>query len=645
MSIPDPAPVARPRRRRLLWAVVAGVLLLLLFLVVLLAAFPVSLLRGPVERRLSRALKTEVHVGSVARDSVFSFTPIVSIRDVRVAQPAWVGQGDFIVVESASVRVPVLKVLLGRFNPDRVTIDGARIALVRNAEGRANWKPDKQTASDEDAKGGGIGLSDLTVTNSVVVLRDAKRGLTVAGPLSVDSTRGLRYRGTGTFLSTPATLAIAGGRIVGIDPDAAYPIVATIDSPALQFSAKGIMQGVLDTRHMTAAITARAPTLENLDRIIEAGMFGTQPIALTGTVRHEGRDWFVDRLDGSIGRSRFSGRASVIKKGIRTAIDAKIHATQFDFDDLADDEGQAKAAARRASIGERVIPPTRINLDKLWKTDGTITFSTDRLLSKGGTVFRSLSGRVSLDHRVVTATNLVARLDRGRMTGSAKIDHRSGLPKLSLDLRFDGITLEALVQKPAVISGHVRGRIVLAGTGETVREALAHASGKAALVATQGEVKRTVADVLGQNLSGALGTVIAHPSEKVPLRCLIADFRGTRGVLVPRPLEIDTGVSVGRGSGQIRLDGETIALQISGASKSRALLRIADPITIGGTLSSPSVTVAGIGSAEKPNAGSVLKVLGRSLGQALGLTKTPPSAGGIPPATFACAPAVAAALR
>ena len=93
------------------------------------------------------------------------------------------------------------------------------------------------------------------------------------------------------------------------------------------------------------------------------------------------------------------------------------------------------------------------------------------------------------------------------------------------------------------------------------------------------------------------------------------------------------------------LDGERIDLTLAGASKSRALLRIADPIHVGGTLSAPTIAVAGLGAAEKPDAGSVLKVLGRSLGQALGLTRTPASAEGQPPATIDCRAAVARALR
>jgi uncharacterized protein involved in outer membrane biogenesis len=620
------------------------VVALALLLVLALGAFPVGLMRSLVENRLSAAFRSQVVVGAVTRDSVFSYTPIVSVRDARVAQPSWAGHGDFIRVRAASVRVPVLALLLDRFRPDRVSIDGARVALVRDANGRANWQPDG--TQPQQNRGSAPSLSDLTVTNTQIVLRDAKRRLLVAGPLSVDAAHGLRLVARGTFQDTPATLALTGGRIAGIDPAVAYPFTGRLVSPALTLTIAGLTDGVLDARHFTAKIGAQAPTLKNLDYLIEAGLFGSQPIDLTGTIRHDGRDWYVDRIGGGIGRSRFTGSATVHKYGIRTAIDAGIHATQFDFDDLADSRGRAASLLRRATIGPRVLPPTRIDLSKLWKTDGTIRFAADHLLSSGGTVFQSLSGTLTLDHRMLSVSDIVATLANGRMTGSARVDHREGSPKLSIDLRLAGLTLERLVGKPGMLAGPVRGHIVLSGQGETVREALAHADGKAAIVATDGRVQRMVADVLGQSLSGAIAHAIGGASEQVPLRCLVADFRAKGGVLTPNPFEIDTGASVGRGTGRIVLDGERIDLTLAGASKSRALLRIADPIRIGGTLSDPTISVAGLGTRDKPSTGGLLKVLGRSLGQALGLTRTDPSAdGAAAPATFDCAAAVASALR
>ena len=637
----DVKPAGRPRWR--VWVPVS--LTALVGVAVLgIGAFPVGALRGVVERRISATYGAPVHVGAIERDRIFSFSPIVSVRDLSIGQPEWAGTGQFLHVDAARVRVPVIALLLGRgFHPDTVRVSGLVVNLIRRTDKVNNW-------SDSRADNGGDpherpALSDLIVENSRFTLRDERRALHLAGTIAANAAQGLVISATGSFKGSPASMTATGGRVVGADPAAPWPFRAHFAAPILSLDATGTMNGPLNTRDMALDVHARGTDLKYLDALIEAGLFGTQAIDLTGKVRHLGRDWYVDRLSGTVGRSQVVARATVLKVDDRTKIDATIHASQFDFDDLADNQGLAEADARRARIGKRIIPDTRINLSKMGPTDGTIRFMADRLLFKDASVFRSLSGVLTLDHRDLRIGNVVAGMTTGRMTGSAHVDSRSPVPTLSTDLRFDGATLERLIGSPDNISGAVRAHVRPTGRGNTVREAMAHASGKAAMVATSGQVKRTVAHVLGQDLSGAIGDAINGNKDHVPLRCLVADFRATNGVLVPSPLAIDTGVSVGRGSGRIVIAGETIALTLTGATKGKGVLRITDPIRIGGTLTDPRVTVAGLVPTEKPRAKAIIKVLGRSIGAALGLRNDGPQPPRQAPAALNCAGMIAAALN
>ncbi|MDO7843644.1 AsmA family protein [Sphingomonas immobilis] len=625
-------------------AILAGLAALL---VLALGFLPPGLAKTFAEQRLSASYGAPVTIGAITRDQTFSYTPDLAIRDIRIQQPGWAGPGDFMRIRAVKLRLSIFGALFGHSAPEKLTIEGADIALVRLADGTSNWGR-KRKPGDPPPKDSTPKLKDLIVTDSRVSLRDARRGLVLAGPVSVDAARGLRVTALGTFQQTPTTLELRGGRVTGIDPAAAYPVEVHLASPALTLDAKGSMDGVFDTRHFAATMTARAPSLKNLDRLIEAGLFGTQPIALIAKIRHEGRDWYVDSIGGGIGRSRFVGRATVKKHDVgdvqRTVIDATIRASQFDFDDLSDAQGQAQAARSRAAAGPRVLPPTRINLSKLWKTDGRIAFRIDRILAGKGTVFRTLNGVIELDHKVLTVRNVNATLADGRMGGTITVNHREGRPKLNVDLRLEGLTLDALIGSPGQISGPVRGRILLDGEGDTVREALGNASGRAAMVATSGSLKATVADVLGQDLGGTIGHAIFHPSERVPLRCLVANFSGRGGVLSPSPLAIDTGSSIGRGSGRINLRDETIALSLSGAKRGGAALRIVDPIGVGGTLTKPEVSIAGSAAPGAPTTGGIFKAVGRSLKDALGLgsREAPPRLAFVP---LDCGKMAAAALR
>jgi uncharacterized protein involved in outer membrane biogenesis len=611
------APLLRDRRTHI---VLAGIAFILILGILFLGAVPANVLRGVIVEKLQGASDRDVAIGSVTRDSFFSYSPVITVHDLRVAQPRWAGDGDFIRLKSISARLSVLDVLSGGAQPDRVRIDGLELALIRDENGRSNWNEDETDDRDKDENG--PGLTDLDVRQSRFSFTDRKRGLDLAGPITVDSKNGLRAEGKGTFLQTKASLSFTGGAITGIDPEADYPFEMALDSPALNLTAKGKMQGVLNTGLFTASLSAQAPTLKNLDRVIEAGLFGTQPIDLRAKVRHKDKDWFVTKLEGSIGRSRLSGNADILKRDGRTKIDATIHATTLDFDDLADDAGLARAAALTRRIGPRVIPNTRINLSKMGPTDGQLDFTIDRLLSRRDTVFRSLKGTLSLDHKLIKISDLVIRLKSGRMTGGVQVDHRSGAPKFSTDLTLRGASISDLIGNGDIVTATMRGRIKLSGSGDTVREALEKADGKAAMVASGGSVRATAAHVLGQNLSGAVGKIIDDPKARVPLRCLAASFDAKNGVLTPAPLAVDTEISIGRGEGRIALDGETISLILRGGAKGESALRIVDPIKISGTLTAPNVSVAGLGKAEdaeKPSLGDVLKVATKSIGSALGI--------------------------
>ena len=339
-------------------------------------------------------------------------------------------------------------------------------------------------------------------------------------------------------------------------------------------------------------------------------------IIIAAAGQFKAHDWFIDRF-----------------------------ANQFDIEDFANSTGLAKAASKREQIGKRVIPDTRIDLSKMGPTDGVLRFSADRVLFKTESIFRSLSGTLHLDRRDLHIDNIVAEMTSGWMTGSVRVNSRGAVPVLSTDLRFEGAILERLIGSPDNISGAVRGRVRLSGTGFTVRDALSSAFGTAAMVATQGSIKSTVADVLGQDLGGAIGQAIGLNKEHVPPRCLVADFRAANGVLVSSPLAIDTTVSPGRGSGQIVIDREIIAPTLAGAAKGRGIVRFTDPTRIGGTLTSPSITVADLVLTEKPCAPAALKVLGRSIDAALGLRKDAPQVPNAVAQSSDCQSLIAAALN
>ncbi|WP_443970660.1 AsmA family protein [Sphingobium sp. CR28] len=605
--------VGQPR-----WVIfgIAGLATLGLLLLAV-AAFPFGLFKGAIERNIEKELGTDVSIGAVERREAFSFTPTILIHNLAIRQPSWAGQGNMLQARTIEARIPILKLLTGGgAKPESLTARGLIANLVRDVNGHANWE------GREAGSGGGSGrgLSQLVIPDGRFSLRDDKKFLILSGTLISDA-RGLLVDGTGRFHEAPARLSLAGQRIAGLADDAPYSAELKLTSSLLRLEAKTQMRGALNLQSMTMDVHATAHSLKYLDHVIEAGLFGTRPIDLTAKVRHDGRDWFIERMTGRIGRSALVAKANVLKRDGRTKIDADVHFSRFDFDDLSDARGEARAKAVEARIGERVLPGTRINIAKVGPTDGVIRFRADRLLLQDS-AFRSLAGEVRLDFKLLTIDKIVAGMTSGRMTGNLRIDQRNNVPKprLSMDLVFADGRLETLMGTDDA-TGPMRGRVVLSGTGDTIREAMATADGRAGLMVRNGTIKRTFAAVLGQDLGKAIGAALKKGEPEVPLRCLAIAFAAKRGFLRPSPFIVDTGISTGRGEGHLSLASEAIALTIKGQSRDPSPLRLADPIQVGGTFTKPTLSAAGTPPGSKVNAGSVVQAVGKSLGRALGLGK------------------------
>ncbi|MHA6721712.1 AsmA family protein [Sphingomonas sp. RS2018] len=589
-------------RARWLRFVLLAILALALLAVVAVAAFPIGPFRRIAEERLSARFGQQVTIGALEREEIFSFNPTIVVRDVRVPQVDWAGGGDLARIAELRTRIRALPLLLGTFSPSTITVRGARLDLVRAADGRKNWqKADTQNTAGGDAPQ----LDNLAIEDAVVRYRDAKRDRAFTVRLTADPANGLRLAGTGTVRDAPVTVRASGPSIGRTGQP--WPFEAVIDGAALALRAKGTMDTPLDTDHMTLSVTARADDLKLIDSIIEAGLFGTQPVRLSANVRHDDTAWKIANMKATIGGSDFTGRLDVTKADGRTMLDGVIHAGRLDFDDLADDAGLAKARATTAAIGPRVVPNTRVNIRKITKTDGKIAFRVDRIVSRGQpTSLSNLTGTLLLDRQLLTIDPLRVSLPRGTVTGRVVIDQRGGKAKPAVTLALDltGGSIAALAGGP--VSGRLDGRVRLTGTGSTLREVVAASDGGIGVVARDGALPAKLAAMLGFDAGRALTT---DDDARATLRCAVARLVVQNGQGRFAPLIVDTSASQTRGTGGVAFPAETLRATLTGAPKRDALLRIPGSVYASGTLSDPQVTVP----REVKSVGNILKGLGRAI--------------------------------
>lgn len=575
---------------------------LAMMLVLIIGFFPWGLLKPLIERRLEERFARPVVIGQLERVDRFGFTPVIAISDVRIPHPSWVGDGDFVRLARARASLPLAALLTGGFAPRDVQVTGLALSLVRDKDGRTNWK----RPGEPKGKASAPELGAITVRDSVVHYRDAKRQRAFVLHLSSEARTGVQGHGNGVVLGQPVRLALAAPPISS-GADRPWPFTVIINGPALIMRAKGVMDRPLDTEHMALNLTARATDLKMIDAIIEAGLFRTQPVALKAHVRRDPARWAISGLTGSIGRSDLAGSLTVNKVSGRTRLEGDLVSRQFDFDDLASDEGLARGRALRRAIGPRIVPNTRVDLSKLGKTDGVLRVRLGRVMSAGvPTGLRSGSGRLTLDHQLLKLEDARVRLRSGVLTGRIVVDQTGGRqsPLVTVDLRLKDSEFSRLTG--GGISGAAAVHIHLTGTGKTIREAIGTSNGRIGLVVRDGALPKRIAYAAGFAPGKALA---AGRSARAGLRCGVVRLAMRHGRGVAAPLLIDTTESQLRGDGTVTFPDERLALRLRGAAKHAAILRLDGSASIRGTISEPSLDIP---PATK-SVGNFFKAIGRAI--------------------------------
>ncbi|VXC76447.1 AsmA family protein [Sphingomonas sp. T1] len=581
--------------------VVAGVLVLGL---IVLAAFPWGSLKGVIQRQLTARFGRPVTIGGIERVDTFGFNPTIRITDVRIPQAEWAGTGDFVRLREAEATFSGLALLKGAFGPRDVKARGLRLVLVRDRNGRTNWeRPGKP-------KGGGSStdLDGLTISDSVIAYRDDKQDRFVTARFASDPVHGIRAAGNGTIRGAAVRIAVAGPSVERFRGKP-WPFTATIDGDALSITAKGRMDHPLDTDAMELDVTARATDLKLIDAVIEAGLFRTQPVSFSAHVRHDQPKWTVTQLKGVVGRSDFTGHVSVDKQPGRSKVDGAIVSRQFDFGDLASDEGKAKGAALERAIGPRLVPNTRIDIGKIDTTDARMAFRIRRIVSaKGASPILSARGVLAIDHQLLTLSDLDARLPHGRVEGKLTVDQRGDrkVPMVDINLRLRGSSVQDLAGGGGDFSGNVSARARLRGPGTTIRAAVGNANGTIGFVARDGQLPQGIAAALGFDAARAL---LAKDGERAGLRCVVLKLDVTRGHGRIDPMIVDTTASLLRGQGSVVFPGETLNIRLSGTPKQHALLRVPGSAYMTGTIERPAVTIP----PEVKSVGNIFKAIGRAI--------------------------------
>jgi AsmA family protein len=234
-------------------------------------------------------------------------------------------------------------------------------------------------------------------------------------------------------------------------------------------------------------------------------------------------------------------------------------------------------------------------------------------------------------------------LPHGVVAGKLRLDARTDPAHESVDVKITNVRMEDFSHaKTSPIEGLFEARAVLTTQGDSVHRAASNANGRVTMVAPSGEVRQTIAELLGIDVVRGLGLLLAKDQSETPIRCAVADFQARNGVLTANKLVMDTDLTLAQGGGEIDLRNEAVNIRLTGDPKHFQLIRVRAPITVTGSLARPRV---GLAPGKAPLQGAAAVVLGVVFPPAailpfvdLGLAKNADCAGIIAQAKQAGAP-------
>lgn len=608
---PAGAPRIRVRRPGRTALVITGLVMLLLAggVALFLYLWDWNYLREPLSRYASDKTGRQIAIQGDLDVDLFSWTPSATVGGLSVGDPAWRdgGRGKTAEVGGVTLQIQLRPLLKGDVLIERLAIDRPNVSLFRDGEGRATWdfskpgEPKRQDAFKLPP------IRSFVINDGVLKLRDERRDFTFNGQVNaredMGGARGFEMSGTGTLNRAPFRAVVTGGPLINIEADETYPFQADIRSGPTHVTARGGIPRPFDLGQFHMNLTANGPDMADIYDLTGLALPNTPPYRLSGRLVRDEHMYRVTGLSGRVGDSDLSGQLSVDTEPDRPFLRGALSSRRLDFDDLGAVFGGApktgpgetasatqKAVASNLAAQQRIFPDSPLNVSRIRAMDADVTYRATAMVDAP---MGLNSGRVhiSLDDGLLKASDLVLGLPRGSVNGDVSLNARSRVPVTTLDLRLTGARLEDLmpqrVASRAGLTGGFVGRVQLTGAGDSVHKAMSDADGEAMLVVPSGTIREAFAELMGVNVTKGLGLLLSKDMSQTPIRCGVAHFRASDGVLSANQIVFDTGPVLVTGSGTVNLQSERVAFRVKGHAKEFRLVRVLLPVTLQGPIKNP----------------------------------------------------------
>lgn len=566
---------------------------------VLLARFDVEQMRALIQDGAKDATGRDlVLAGDI--DLAISLHPSIEVTDVRFGNASWGSRPDMATLAGFALEVSAIPLLSGEIKVNRLVLDGADVLLETDAEGIGNWSFAPSDSAATGASEGGAGtiprIDELMLRDSKLTYRDGRTGHVMELWLNEASIRQidgfLTIAGDGAYGGTPFTISGKVGDLAALLSGAPIPLEIELGVAGAVFKASG---RIVDAKP-DLDIAATGASLADLSALSGSPLPMIGPYDVKGHLGADGDAFTVAGFAARFGGSDLAGDLGIALGGERPRFTASLTATTIDLADLGTAGGDQAAPDVTSPY---VILDTPLPLDALAAFDADLTVAVGALEIDDKTTVNDLAMTLTVAGGSLSVDPFTARYGGGTIAGSLALDVGAEATRLTFKTTVDDLDYGQLAKTYGVtdkVAGTVDIAIDLAGAGTTPRAIARTLDGRTEITGDKGTIDNQLLAVVAVGLGDVMGPLFGGKDE-TPLNCIVSRFAIAGGVATSDAQVIDARTFAVAGTGTIDLRDETLNMQFDTSSRQTALVSLAIPFNVGGTLKNPSVTPDPAGAA------------------------------------------------
>jgi uncharacterized protein involved in outer membrane biogenesis len=374
----------------------------------------------------------------------------------------------------------------------------------------------------------------------------------------------------------------------------------------LKVNVDGSVQDPLGRKGVNVAISAEAAELRAVAEKagIDAPISG--PLSFAAKIADAGPDRYaLSGLKLNAAGSDLAGEATLAMGGARPAVNGKFTSNQINLAAFTPKDPKAKPQAPPSAPGPggaakdgRVFSDDPLPFDLLNASDGELHYRVAKVLAKG-TQITDLAIDANWRNGEFHLKPLTAGIGGGKINVDLTANARGQSVAGKIDAK--GINLGPLLKSMEVTDVLHEGKTDFAadfrGAGRSMRALMASLDGASTLHVGEGEIESRYAELLGADALRVLSPLQGSRAQ-TKLNCVVGRYEIKDGLVTSKVNVTDTGRMTVVGEGTINLGSEQLAMMFTPSPKDAALVSLAVPIKVGGTLAAPSFA---------PDAGAALK--------------------------------------